>query len=106
MNIIHAATGDGPSVASWNTASWTYSLFGHTASLDIQPMALAVRPVFSSSAEGPAVRIDRLRRALCTAETATGLAGEVGVPLTLGIPLIDDVLSGGLSGSALHEIAA
>jgi protein ImuA len=69
-------------------------------------MALAVRPVFSSSAEGPAVRIDRLRRALCTAETATGLAGEVGVPLTLGIPLIDDVLGGGLSGSALHEIAA
>ena len=69
-------------------------------------MALTVRPVFSSSAEGPAVRIDQLRRALCTAETATGLAGEVGVPLTLGIPLIDDVLGGGLSGSALHEIAA
>ena len=69
-------------------------------------MAFAVRPVFSSSAEGPAVRIDQLRRALCTAETATGLAGEVGVPLTLGIPLIDDVLGGGLSGSALHEIAA
>ena len=69
-------------------------------------MAFAVRSVFSSSAEGPAVRIDRLRRALCTAETATGLAGEVGVPLTLGIPRIDDVLGGGLSGSALHEIAA
>ena len=43
---------------------------------------------------------------LCTAETATGLTGEVGVPLTLGIPRIDDVLGGGLSGSALHEIAA
>jgi protein ImuA len=69
-------------------------------------MAFAVRSVFSSSAEGPAVRIDRLRRALCTAETATGLAGEVGVPLTLGIPLIDGVLGGGLSGCALHEIAA
>ena len=69
-------------------------------------MAFAVRSVFSSSAEGPAVRIDRLRRALCTAETATGLTGEVGVPLTLGIPRIDDVLGGGLSGSALHEIAA
>jgi protein ImuA len=68
-------------------------------------MALAVRPVFSSS-EGPAAHIERLRRALSTAETATGLAGEGGIPLTLGIALIDGVLGGGLSGSALHEIAA
>jgi protein ImuA len=70
-------------------------------------MALAIRPVFSSSAEeGPAARIERLRRTLCAAETATGLAGQGGVLLTLGIPLIDDVLGGGLSGSSLHEIAA
>ena len=67
-------------------------------------MALAVRPVFS--AEGPVARIERLRRAQCTAEAATGLDGEDGVPLTLGIPPIDGVLGGGLSGSALHEIAA
>jgi protein ImuA len=69
-------------------------------------MALAVRPVFSSSAAGPTARLERLRRALCAAETATGLAGDGGVPLTLGIPLIDNVLGGGLCGSALHEIAA
>jgi protein ImuA len=69
-------------------------------------MALAVRPVFFSSAEGPAAHIERLRRALCAAESANRLAGEGGVPLTLGIALIDGVLGGGLSGSALHEIAA
>jgi protein ImuA len=66
----------------------------------------AVRPAFSSSAEGPAARIERLRRMLCAAETAAGLAGEDAVPLTLGIPLIDDVLGGGLGSGALHEIAA
>jgi len=66
----------------------------------------AVRPAFSSSTEGPAARIERLRRTLCTAETATGLAGEDAAPLTLGIPLIDDALGGGLAGGALHEVAA
>jgi protein ImuA len=36
---------------------------------------------------------------------ATGLS-EGDIPLTLGIPAIDSALGGGLSGSALHEIAA
>src|SRR5262245_43459190 len=68
-------------------------------------MAFAVRPAFSSSAEKPAA-LDRLRRTLCAVETATGLVGDDSIPLTLGIPLIDHVLGGGLCGSALHEIAA
>jgi protein ImuA len=41
---------------------------------------------------------------LCAAET--GLAGEVGSSLALGIPLIDGILGGGLGWGALHEIAA
>jgi len=66
----------------------------------------AMRPAFSPSADGPAARIERLRRTLCAAETAAGLAGESSVPLALGIPLIDDILGGGLGGGALHEISA
>src|SRR5262249_6332527 len=54
----------------------------------------------------PAARIDRLRRQLCALEAATGLAGGCGAPLTLGNPVIDDALGGGLSIGALHEIAA
>ena len=57
-------------------------------------------------ARKPAARIDRLRRQLCALEAATGLAGDCGAPLTLGNPVIDDALGGGLSVGALHEIAA
>jgi protein ImuA len=52
-----------------------------------------------------AVLIDRLRRKLSAAETATGLVGCT-APLTLGIPAIDATLGGGLGRGALHEIAA
>jgi protein ImuA len=41
---------------------------------------------------------------LCAAET--GLAGDGGSSLALGIPLIDGILGGGLGWGALHEIAA
>src|SRR5262249_5428247 len=58
------------------------------------------------SAREPATRIDRLRRQLCALEAATGLAGDCGAPLTLGNPIIDGALGGGLSAAALHEIAA
>jgi protein ImuA len=43
---------------------------------------------------------------LGTAEAASGLTGDSGAPVTLGIPLIDAVLGGGLGSGALHEIAA
>jgi protein ImuA len=39
-------------------------------------------------------------------EAATSLAGDCGAPLTLGNPVIDDALGGGLSIGVLHEIAA
>jgi protein ImuA len=61
-------------------------------------------PAFPAAAASAAL-IDRLRRKLCAAEAATGL-GEYGIPVTFGIPAIDAILGGGLSGSALHEIAA
>ena len=61
---------------------------------------------FSSSEEAAAALLDRLRRKLCAVEAATGLTGEVGPPLALGLPGIDGVLGGGLSCGALHEIAA
>src|SRR5262247_1906990 len=51
-----------------------------------------------------AVVIDRLRRQLRAAETATGLPECP--TLTLGIPPIDGILGGGLGRGALHEIAA
>src|SRR5499426_1097534 len=57
-------------------------------------------------ARKPAARIDRLRQQLCALEAATGLVGDCGAPLTLGNPVIDDALGGGLSAGALHEIAA
>src|SRR5262245_16046391 len=69
------------------------------------PMAATARLDFSPPGE-PAARIDRLRRQLCALETATGLAGDCGTPLALGNPVIDGALGGGLSASALHEIAA
>jgi protein ImuA len=60
---------------------------------------------FSSSVGGTAAgRIDRLRRKLWALET--GLAGECGAPLPLGIPIIDGALGGGLNYGAVHEIAA
>ena len=68
-------------------------------------MEATARPDASSGGE-PAARIDRLRRQLCALEAATGLAGDCGVPLALGNPVIDGALGGGLSASALHEIAA
>jgi protein ImuA len=58
------------------------------------------------SAREPATRIDRLRQQLCVLEAATGLAGDCGAPLSLGNPIIDGALGGGLSAGALHEIAA
>jgi protein ImuA len=70
-------------------------------------MASAVRPAlvpFACAAERPAARVDHLRRMLCAAET--GLAGDGGSSLALGIPLIDGILGGGLGWGALHEIAA
>jgi protein ImuA len=69
-------------------------------------MAAAARRLLSSSSGGTAARIDRLRRRLWGLEAATGLMGECGAPLSLGIPAIDGALGGGLSRGALHEIAA
>ena len=60
---------------------------------------------FCSPAGAPAA-LDRLRRKLCAAEAATGLAPMQALRSTLGIPAIDGVLGGGLSCGALHEIAA
>src|SRR5499427_4287694 len=60
----------------------------------------------ASSGGEPVARIDRLRRQLCALEAATGLAGDCGVPLALGHPVIDGALGGGLSAGALHEVAA
>src|SRR5499426_3173963 len=68
-------------------------------------MAATARLHSSFTAE-PAARIDWLRRQLCALEAATGLAGDRGVPLALGNPVIDGALGGGLSAGALHEIAA
>src|SRR5262245_57777756 len=68
-------------------------------------MAATARLDFPPAGE-PAARIDRLRRQLCALEAATGLAGDCGVPLALGNPVIDGALGGGLSAGALHEIAA
>src|SRR6516162_9426766 len=65
-----------------------------TARLDLPP------------AGEPAARIDRLRRQLCALGASIGLAGDCGAPLALGNPVIDGALGGGLSASALHEIAA
>jgi protein ImuA len=69
-------------------------------------MAAAARRLLSSPSGGTATRIDRLRRRLWGLEGATGLMGECGAPLPLGIPAIDSALGGGLSRGALHEIAA
>jgi protein ImuA len=75
-------------------------------------MAATLRRFFSSpageasSTAAAAVRIERLRRELCTLEAATGRTDECGAPLPLGIPAIDGALGGGLSCGALHEIAA
>jgi protein ImuA len=68
-------------------------------------MAATARLDFPPAGE-PAARIDRLRRQLCALEASTGLAGDCGVPLALGNPVIDGALGGGLSAGALHEIAA
>jgi protein ImuA len=74
--------------------------FDHALDLVV---ASVVQPHFSSfTAEAPAVRIERLRQALCAAETS--FAGSS--PIALGIPEIDAVLGGGLGDGALHEIAA
>jgi protein ImuA len=69
-------------------------------------MAPATRPASVSSASGPAVLIERLRRTLGAAEAAAGLAGDGSAPLALGIPVVDRALGGGLGNGALHEIAA
>ena len=69
-------------------------------------MAATARRHFSAPGGEAAARIDRLRRELWALETATGLAGEGGAPLPLGIPEIDAALGGGLGRGALHEIAA
>ena len=57
-------------------------------------------------AQRPVPQLERLRRTLNAVEAANGLAGDGGRLITLGIPVIDDILGGGLSGSTLHEIAA
>jgi protein ImuA len=69
-------------------------------------MAAIARRHFPAPGGEAAARIDRLRRELWALETATGLAGEYGAPLALGIPEIDAALGGGLGRGALHEIAA
>ena len=69
-------------------------------------MAAVPRQAFAASAERPAALIERLRRTLGAAEASTGLAGEDGALLALGIPSIDGALGGGLSCGTLHEIAA
>jgi protein ImuA len=69
-------------------------------------MAATARRLFSAPGGEVAARIERLRRELWALETATGLAGEGGAPLSLGIPEIDAALGGGLGLGALHEIAA
>jgi protein ImuA len=69
-------------------------------------MAATAQWPFSAPGGEAAARIDRLRRELWALETATGLAGEYGAPLALGIPEIDAALGGGLGRGALHEIAA
>jgi protein ImuA len=69
-------------------------------------MAATARRHFSAPGGEAAARIDRLRRELWALEAATGLAGEGGTPLPLGIPEIDAALGGGLGRGALHEIAA
>src|SRR5262245_63766489 len=74
-------------------------------------------PCASVSAEQPPARLERLRRTLCAADpslrmTATAggagwrLIGDGGAVLALGVPAIDDILGGGLSCGALHEVAA
>jgi protein ImuA len=68
-------------------------------------MGTPARSGFCSPAGAPAA-LDRLRRELCAAEAAAGLAPAGGAALALGIPAIDGVLGGGLSCGALHEIAA
>jgi protein ImuA len=50
--------------------------------------------------------LDQLRQKLSSVERATGLIGECGAPLDLGIAAIDAALGGGLACGALHEIAA
>jgi protein ImuA len=69
-------------------------------------MAATARRHFPAPGGEAAARIDRLRRELWAFEAATGLAGEGGTPLPLGIPEIDAALGGGLGRGALHEIAA
>jgi protein ImuA len=72
----------------------------------LEAVMAAARPAFFSSADGAAARIARLRRTLGAAERAVGLGCESSAPLTLGIPLIDRILGGGLGGGALHEVSA
>jgi protein ImuA len=67
---------------------------------------MAAPLAFSACAGASAARLDRLRRQLCAVETATGLTSESEASVSLGIPLIDGVLGGGLGYRALHEIAA
>jgi protein ImuA len=69
-------------------------------------MAAAESLAFSSCAGASAACIDRLRRKLCAVEAATGLTAESEASVSLGIPLIDGALGGGLGYRALHEIAA
>jgi protein ImuA len=69
------------------------------------PMACTAREAFLPT-EQSAVLVDRLRQKLSSVERATGLTGECGAPLDLGIAVIDAALGGGLACGALHEIAA
>jgi protein ImuA len=66
---------------------------------------MATRAAFLPTQQSAAL-IDRLRQKLSSVERATGLTGECGAPLELGIAVIDAALGGGLSRGALHEIAA
>jgi protein ImuA len=67
--------------------------------LPTRPAAPARRPAPRRPDE-----IERLRQQLRRVES--GLEGTPEALLGLGIPVIDDALGGGLSGGALHEIAA
>src|SRR5271167_2196262 len=69
------------------------------------PCTATARAAFLPT-EPSAARIERLRQKLFSVERATGLTGECGLPLELGIAVIDAALGGGLGCGALHEIAA
>ena len=60
----------------------------------------------SKASAQPQPLITHLRQKLSLVERTTGLAGECGACVKLGIGVIDAALGGGLACGALHEVAA